>query len=174
MSKQDAEDVDASTAAQLEKFLKHVIDDMFEGLQIISHDWRYLYVNKTVARQGKKEKEELIGFTMMECYPGIEETPMFKNLEKAKREQVSMQMKNEFTYPDGTKGWFNLYIHPIVEGILILSIDISEQKFLQKELKKKIEELDRLGNALVSREERMVALKNEIKKLKAVTDQNDF
>ena len=55
---------------QLEQALDHIID----GCQIISPDFRYMYVNRTVAKQGHNTRDELLGHTMMEVYPGIEHT----------------------------------------------------------------------------------------------------
>ena len=42
---------------------------MIEGCQIIDFDWRYLYVNDAAAKQGRKKKQELLGYTMMQVYP---------------------------------------------------------------------------------------------------------
>ena len=78
-----------------------IIDKLLEGFQLISYDWRYLFVNKTVCKHAKTSKENLLGHTMMEKYPGIENTKMFKVLEKCMRNRVSDTLENEFTYPDG-------------------------------------------------------------------------
>ena len=43
-------------------------------------------------------------------------------------------MENEFTFPDGTVGWFELKISPVPEGIFILSMDITERKRTEDEL----------------------------------------
>src|SRR5687767_2732012 len=94
------------------ELLKTVLDEMLEGFQIISHDWKYLYVNETVAKQGAATKENLLGKTMMECYPGIDKTPLFTQLKKCMENRVSVLMDNEFVYPDGHLGWFKLFIHP--------------------------------------------------------------
>src|SRR5271157_450910 len=56
---------------EVENRLQISVDNMIEGCQIIDHDWRYLYVNEAVAKQGRKTKEELLGYTMMQVYPGI-------------------------------------------------------------------------------------------------------
>jgi signal transduction histidine kinase len=37
-------------------------------------------------------------------------------------------MENEFTFPDGSKGWFELRFVPVPEGVCILSLDITENK----------------------------------------------
>lgn len=146
--------------------LTDVVDEMLEGLQVISPDWRYLYVNATVARQGKTTKEALVGRTMMECYPGIEKTPLFVQLRRCLEERVSIRMENEFVFPDGSKGWFQLNIHPVKEGLMILSSDITDLKTSRQKLKATIEELDRAFRMIVIREARMLELKAMISELK--------
>lgn len=101
---------------------------MLEGIQIIGFDWRYLYINNAVVKQGKYTKEELLGYTMMEKYAGIENTELFKTLEQCMSNRISRRMENEFTYPDGSKGWFDLSIQPILEGLLILSMEVTDRK----------------------------------------------
>jgi PAS domain S-box-containing protein len=110
------------------------LDNMLEGCQIIGFDWRYLYVNDAVAGHGRQAKEKLLGHTMMECYPGIENTDMFAALRRCMDERVPSHMENLFVYPDGTTGWFELSIQPADEGIFILSIDITERKRAEEAL----------------------------------------
>jgi PAS domain S-box-containing protein len=50
--------------------------------------------------------------------------------------RVHHQLDNEFTFPDGSKGWFELHIEPVPEGILILSMDITKSKETEAELNK--------------------------------------
>jgi PAS domain S-box-containing protein len=104
------------------------LDDLLEGCQIIGFDWRYLYVNDAVAKHGRKTKEELLGHTMMEIYPGIEKTDMFTAVRRCMDERTPSRLENEFTYPDGTTGWFELGIQPVPEGVFILSVDTTERK----------------------------------------------
>ena len=117
-----------------EEKYRTALDNMMEGCQIISPDWRYLYVNDALLKQGRRERDELLGNTMMEMYPGIEETELFQILKRSMEEGTSHHLDNKFTYPDGTVRWFELSIHPIPEGIFILSIDITERIERQEEL----------------------------------------
>lgn len=111
-----------------EKRYHATLDNMMEGFQIIDYDFRYTYVNDTVVKQSKYPREELIGFTMMEKYPGIENTELFKTLTKCMQDRLSTNFENEFDFPDGSKGYFELRIQPVQEGLFILSMDISERK----------------------------------------------
>lgn len=109
------------------------LDNLIEGFQLIGFDWRYLYVNDAVVKHSKFTKEELLGYTMMEKYPGIEKSPMFDLLKICMKDRTSDYFENEFTNPDNTKGWFELRIQPVPEGLFILSIDISERKKAEDE-----------------------------------------
>lgn len=111
-----------------------IFDDMLEGIQIINPEWQYVYVNKAVAEQGKSSKEKLLGKTMMEMYPGIENTQMFYLLRECMENRVNKTMVNEFDFPDGSKGYFELRMEPVSDGVLILSLDITEQKRLEVKL----------------------------------------
>jgi len=109
--------------------MRRSLDNLIEGCQLISFDWRYLYVNKAALKQSKfTSKKDLIGFTMMEKYPGIDNAEMFQVLKTCMEERVSKEMENEFVFPDNTKGWFELRIRPVPEGIFILSVEITERK----------------------------------------------
>ncbi|HLP54747.1 MAG TPA: histidine kinase dimerization/phosphoacceptor domain -containing protein [Fluviicola sp.] len=134
-----------------------ILDSLLEGFQVIGYDWKYLYLNTTVAVQGQSSVESLLGRTMMECYPGIEKTHMFSQLEKCMKERVTLQFENEFTYNDGSKNWFELRIEPIPEGIFVLSTNITNRKKAEAELlqlkndleskvRKRTAELEKLNN----------------------------
>jgi PAS domain S-box-containing protein len=102
---------------------KEILDLMLEGIQIIDFNWRYVYVNEALIKISKYSREELLGFSMMEKYPGIEQTPLFKTLQRCMQERTSDFIENEFVFPDGTKGLFELKIQPVESGICIQSID---------------------------------------------------
>lgn len=127
-----------------EQRYRTTIDNMQEGFQIIGYDWKYLYVNNVAANHGKVNKDELINKTMMEKYPGIEQTDMFSKLSNCINERVPHKIENQFAYPDGTKKWFYLSIEPVPEGVLIISNDITKEKKAEEELmlyKENLEEL---------------------------------
>ncbi|HEV7765773.1 MAG TPA: PAS domain S-box protein [Thermoanaerobaculia bacterium] len=106
---------------------RSTLDNLLEGCQIIDRDWRYVYVNPTAARQGGRTVDELVGRTMEESYPGIEQTPMFVVLRRCMKTWTAETFDNEFALLDGTVGWFRLMIQPIPEGVFILSLDITEK-----------------------------------------------
>lgn len=116
------------------KCLDEIFNESTEGFQVIDSDWKYVYVNETVAKHGQTTVDQLLGHTMMEKYPGIEDTQLFISLKKCMEEKVKIEMENEFMYRDGTKNWFQLYIHPWSNGIMIFSVDISQRKLDEAKL----------------------------------------
>lgn len=115
---------------------RRTLDHMLEGCQIIGFDWRYLYLNDTAARYGRQPKEELLGRTVMERYPGFETTEMYAVLRRCMEERTAQDQEFEFTYPDGLKAWFEFRIQPVPEGIFILTLDITERKRAEEHIRK--------------------------------------
>lgn len=105
-----------------------ILNSVLEGFQIIDFNFRYVYLNPTAIVQSHYREEEILGCTMTELYPGIEHTELFRILTHCMEERSIRYIENEFIYPDKTQGWFELRIQPVVEGLLILSIDITERK----------------------------------------------
>jgi PAS domain S-box-containing protein len=122
-----------------------VLDNLLEGCQLISPDFRYLYVNDAVVKQGKRSREALIGKTMSECYPGIEDTEMFAILRRCMDDQSAAAMENEFRFADGSSGWFELRFEPVPGGVAVLSVDITGRKRAELMLERTLRALTTLS-----------------------------
>ncbi len=116
---------DISGVKQAEEFLRRseeryrrTLNNMLEGCQIIDYDWRYIYVNDTAAQQGRLKPEEMLMRSMLELYPSIEKSEMFAALQRCMENRTPHRMENEFIFPDGDTGWFELSIEPVPEGFL--------------------------------------------------------
>jgi PAS domain S-box-containing protein len=126
-----------------EERFRTTLDNILEGCQLLGFDWRYLYLNGAAARQNRRPNEELLGHTMLECWPGIEGTEVFQMLKRCMTERSPLHDEVEFTFPDGVKGWFDVRVQPVPEGIFVLSIDISDRKQAERLLKELNEGLER-------------------------------
>lgn len=105
-----------------------VLDHLLEGCQVVDSAFRYTYVNDALLRQAKATRNGLLGRTMMECYPGIESTPMFSVLRTCMLRREPQTLENEFEFPDGSRGWFELRFEPVPGGVAILSVDVTARK----------------------------------------------
>ncbi|MFN8458848.1 MAG: PAS domain S-box protein [Anaerolineae bacterium] len=109
------------------------LDAMQEGVLLIGRDWRYLYINKSAETQGRRLAEELLGKTVMECWPGFEATDYFQLEQKVMQERLPAQIEGPFTFPDSETHWFRWNIQPAPEGLLIVTQDITESKQAEQE-----------------------------------------
>ena len=107
---------------------RSTLENLREGCQIVDRNWRYLYLNAAAARHGQSSAAKLMGRTMMEAYPGIDDTPTFAVLRRCMETRSREVIQNEFELPDGSSACFELVIQPVPEGLFILSLDISERK----------------------------------------------
>ena len=100
---------------------------MLNGCQLIDRGWHYLYLNDAAVRHNRRPREELLGRTMQECYPGLEATPIFATLKTCMESGTPARVETKFTFPDGTVAWFEVSVQPVPEGILILSHDVTDR-----------------------------------------------
>lgn len=130
--------------AELEKLYYKQLETMIEGVQIIDFEFKYKFVNPAVVKQSKKSAEDLLGKTMMECYPGIEHTPLFERIKNCMKNRCIEHFENEFTFPDGKTEYFELLIQPVPEGVFMLSLDINERKKAEFDRKEQIKMLEKM------------------------------
>jgi len=106
-----------------------ILDNLLEGCQVIGHDWRYLYLNDVAAKHNHRPKEELLGRKYKDVWPGIEKTELFEITRRCLEERIPHSFENRFVFPDGAIGWFSHSVQPVPEGVIILSIDITDRKW---------------------------------------------
>jgi PAS domain S-box-containing protein len=141
--------IDISEQQRAEQALKKsehryrtTLDNMLEGCQLIGFDWRYLYLNRTAAIQNRRPNEEMLGRTMQEMWPGIENTPVFRMMQRCMEERVSLHDEVEFAFSDGHSGWFDTRTQAVPDGIFVLSVDITDRKRAELSLRNLNENLE--------------------------------
>ncbi|WP_394792344.1 PAS domain S-box protein [Rhodoferax sp.] len=113
---------------------RHTLDDMLEGCQVIDFDWRYRYVNAAAARQARQLEENLVGRTVMEVNPGIEETLIYRIVEHCMKTRTAQHGEHEYVYPDGGRSWFQVSALPAPDGVSLFSVDITKRKRAEEEI----------------------------------------
>ena len=107
------------------------LDNLLEGCQIIGLDWRYVYLNKTAQYHNHIPNQELLGKKYEKMWPGIEKTEIYRLIKDCLENRIAHRLENEFIYPDGRVGWFDLSIQPVPEGVFILSIEVTDRKEIE-------------------------------------------
>lgn len=127
-----------------EPSLKISIDHLLEGVQVIGTDWIYRYINRTAAAQGEKTVAELLGANLFEAYPQIRDSPLHQHLAAVMERREQVRTLNEFLLPSGATRWFELLIEPVPDGVIVLSIDVTERQAAELERRQAVR-LETLG-----------------------------
>ncbi len=143
-----------------------ILDNLIEGIQIISPAWRYLYVNDAAASQNRESKDNILGKTITQIYPDFEQTQLFTLFKKCMNERVPVSIENEFTFPDGHNTWFEARIEPVPEGIFVLSIDITDRKKEEKQLNNLLDIEKQLAEKLLFSNEELMFSSDKLERQK--------
>ena len=114
---------------------RQALDDLLEGCMILGFDWTYLYMNETAAQHGQNTRDQLIGHTLLEMYPGVEKTPVFAHYKNCMEERIPQRFEESFSFADGTTTWYAFSVEPVPEGIFVLSLNITERKQAENALR---------------------------------------
>lgn len=136
--------IERESNAAKDRNMNSMLENMIEGVQLIGYDWKYLYLNKALEKQADVKRNDLIGKTMFEVYPGIEKTEMFKNLQNAMINKQRIVFNNEFTFPNGKTDIFELSVQPVNEGLFLLSMIITDKIKYEKERASYISNLEHM------------------------------
>jgi len=126
----------AEAMREKEAGFRRTLDNMMEGCQIIGFDWSYLYLNDSAAKFGRQKKEDMIGRTVMEIFPGFEKTEMYFFLNRCMEKREADNSEFKFAFQDGSSGWHELSTLPVPEGLFILSLDITGRKHAEERIRK--------------------------------------
>lgn len=152
-----------------------IFDQMLEGVQVIDRDCRYLYLNDAAVVQSKKKSRgELIGKSMAECYPGIEQTPLYESINTCLLSKISQDWVNEFAFPDGSKGFFQLRIISIDQGALIMSFDVTSQKKAEAIIRDNNEYLELMVSTRTAElQAQQVIIENQLRFVSGINETRD-
>jgi PAS domain S-box-containing protein len=106
--------------------LRDTLEALMEGCLVVDREWRYVFLNEAALLQARRPRASFLGRTMMECYPGIESTPVFAAMRYSMEKRVRQRLRTDFTYPDGSTASFDLRLEPQAAGLAVLSIDVTE------------------------------------------------
>ncbi|MCU1400153.1 MAG: multi-sensor signal transduction histidine kinase [Acidimicrobiales bacterium] len=126
-----------------EQRYRDTLNTVLEGCQLMAFDWTYLYLNAAAEIQNQRPNEELLGRRMQDVWPGIEDTDVFALIRDCMESRRPGHKEVEFFFPNGNVGWFDIRAQPAPEGTFVVSVDITERRRAEAELRELHEDLER-------------------------------
>ncbi|KKN54579.1 hypothetical protein LCGC14_0590780 [marine sediment metagenome] len=122
---------------------KMLVESITDSVYVLDKDWNYILVNDAAAKLVQLTVDEMLNNNLIDLFPGIEETPFFKVYKSVMETKKMDRILNKFTHPDGRYGVYEVSVYPITEGILCIARDITEEKEIERKLKKSEEKYRR-------------------------------
>ncbi len=121
----------------------HDTEERFSGLfesvpdsvVIFDREWHYAMVNPAAVRALGHSAEELRRTTLLELFPKVEQAVFFRAYKGVMETRQPDTVINEYTFANGEKRWYEVYVYPAPEGILTISVNITERKRMENALK---------------------------------------
>lgn len=139
---------DPAAPIATEAQLRAVLDAMPEGCVVFDRAWRYLYVNPIGAAAVGAIARDLIGRSLFDLRPELRTAAHVHRAQRVMDTGVPDQFEIAGPRPDGTTGWFESHIHPVPDGIFILTIDRSEAHATTEALRRSEDQTAELARRL--------------------------
>lgn len=107
-----------------------ILESITDAFLAIDGEYRYTYANEEALRLLHKSKEELIGHSVWEVFPGLVGT----TIEQQFRQVIEQQTKTVFeTYYAPYQIWMEVHLYPSAKGLSMYFRDISDRKQAEAE-----------------------------------------
>lgn len=120
---------------QSETRLQNVLNGMDEAFGIMDRDFRILAFNDAALRLETSRREEILGRTHWEVYPGSEDGEIGHLLKRAMNERTPVTLEHLHAGNHGPSRWLEMRAYPVPEGLAVFWRDISGRKAAEAALR---------------------------------------
>jgi signal transduction histidine kinase/PAS domain-containing protein len=132
---------DLSETVRVANAREPVFDRMSDAICALDDDWQFTYVNDHMTELTDRPRDELLGATLWEAFPGLVGT----DLEDEYPEAVETgEMFSTETYYEPLEKHLEIRVYPSETGATIYLRDISHERTIQEELRRTVDELEAL------------------------------
>ncbi|MCG8572547.1 MAG: PAS domain S-box protein [Spirochaetes bacterium] len=117
-----------------EERYRMLLQSITDAIFVIDWDWRFTEINDAAESFIQKKREEILGKSIKEIFPGIEDNPFYKTILKVTAIQKADSVVSSYSMGEETK-WYEILVYPVLHGILCISRDISEKNETENALK---------------------------------------
>lgn len=116
--------------------LRSVTDGMSEGFALLAPDFTILDMNAEALRLDQRSREDLIGQSHWQAFPGTEDSELGKLYKKAMAEQVPVSLEHRYLWADGRVTWLGMRAYPVADGRLAIFFrDVTERYEAERALR---------------------------------------
>jgi PAS domain S-box-containing protein len=98
---------------------RRVLDGMAEGFGLLDREFRVIDINAEGLRLEERSREEIIGMTHWEAWPGSEESELGRLYKRAMAERVPVSLDHRYVWPDGREAWLEMRAYPTDDGLAL-------------------------------------------------------
>ena len=102
-----------------------LLEGISDGFAAFDRDWRYTYINAAGARMAGKTPSELLGGSLWDLWPDLENSVFGAAYRRAVAENAQIQVENFFA---PLNAWFEVRCYPSSEGLSLLFVNTTERK----------------------------------------------
>ncbi|RYY89717.1 MAG: PAS domain-containing protein, partial [Chitinophagaceae bacterium] len=110
---------------QRNPFFSEILDRITDGFFAFDRKWRFVFANKRTEEILNIRREDYIGRTFLECFPGMEHSPFAKAYSEA---YASGQPTKAEAFFEPFKAWISVDVYPSSSGLSVLFRDITESR----------------------------------------------
>ncbi len=108
-----------------ETSMRDVLASIRDGFIIFDYNWCYTYINDRQLEIISMSREDVLGKNVWEIFPDLVGGEFYQCVHKVMLERNPSDL--EFYYP-GWNRWFELRMYPTLEGVAVISAEITERK----------------------------------------------
>jgi len=105
--------------SETESKLKTVLENTSEGIVILDTNLTYTFWNKAEEKLTDIKKEEVLGKTVEEAFPGFEKTDFYKMYQRILKSGKPEEMTADFTLPNGKTKTYLDRVYPYGDGLIM-------------------------------------------------------
>lgn len=104
---------------ETESKLKLVLENTSEGIVILDKNLTYTFWNKAEEKLTDIKKEEVLGKTVEEAFPGFEKSDFYKMYQRILESGKPEEMTADFTLPNGKTKTYLDRVYPYGDGLIM-------------------------------------------------------